>query len=372
MYTVSTQWLAALAASHTIDTIVTPYYQGVAGSPIPISDGTVTVDRGATCWRTLSLTVADTSLLPWDSTDTLAPTGQTLVIQQGIKLGGAYSYVPLGTFYIDNPTGDVSGLSSLTLTGSSGESIVQASAFTAATSTRGYSSSVSAITAMIRAVVPGATVTNETSDGRNPTLATQTWDAGTSTWDAVTAIAQAMSAEVGCDATGAYVIRDIPNPAAATSYVWEISAGGVMLSDQRAMTSQDVYNGVLVTGANASDNATPVSALVTDNDPSSPTLWGGPFGKRTKQVSSPLLTTSGACTALATALLADAIAPNATGTLTSVPNPALDCGDILRIGHPDGRLELAALQSVTIPLVVAASQPSTVTLRGAHTDDTGS
>lgn len=370
-YPVSAAFTAALLASHHAVTQVDAYYNGaLTQADIPFVDGTVTVDRGSGTRRSLSLTVADPGLLPWAATDTLAPYGQQLMVRCGIELGATVEWVPVGTFTVDSPTGDIDGLADLTLTGASSEVLLQQAPFTAAATTRGYSHCVDAITGLIRSVLPAAVVANLTGDGRNPAVGTVTWDAGSDRWDAITQIASAMSADVGVDAQDRFVITDIPAPSSATSWVWDVTYGGTLLTDQRSMTSDAVFNGVLVSGGNLSDNAPPVSYLATDTGTASPTRWGGPFGQRLKAVSNSLCTTVGACQALAQATLRDALAPNIAATIGVVPNPALDAGDVVRVVHSGDRRELCAIQSVTLPL--AESGDCTLTMRGNHTDDSGS
>lgn len=368
MYAVTSQFLAALKASHAATVKADAYYNGsLSMANVPIADGTVTVDRGSKVRRTLNLTVADPGLLPWGSTETLAPYGQQLVVQAGIQYpSGSVEWCPLGTFTIDSPSGDTEGLTTqLTLTGSSAELLLQDSPFTAATSTKGYATCVDAITALIHAILPSATIVNSTSDGRNPAIPVKTWDAGADRWDAIAEIAAAMSAEIGVDAQNRFVISEIPNPAAATSSVWDVAYGGVLVRDTRGMARSGVYNGVLVTGENTSSNAPPVSYLATDSSSTSPTRWGGPLGQKLRVVSSPLVTTTGAAQSLAQALLRDALMPNISASVDVIPNPALDAGDILRLVHASGTKELAALQAMTFPLSLGGQ--CTLTLRGNKT-----
>jgi hypothetical protein len=125
------------------------------------------------------------------------------------------------------------------------------------------------------------------------------------------------------------------------------------------MTSDRVYNGVLARGENSSDNIAPVSSLVVDTDAASPTYWSGPYGHRPFFYSSPTLTTVAACTNAATLLLAKTRAPNASGDISSLPNPALEPGDVLRIVHPDGTRELQQVASFSVPLSEGGDFPIT-------------
>jgi hypothetical protein len=57
--------------------------------------------------------------------------------------------------------------------------------------------------------------------------------------------------------------------------------------------------------------------------------------------------------------LANAKAPNASGDISSLPNPALEPGDVLRIAHPDGVRELHQVASFSVPLDEGGDFPIT-------------
>lgn len=369
MYPISDTFRKALTHSHSIVVRADAYYNGaltVAG--LPIADGSVTVDRGSKTRRSLSLTIADPKLLPWNPTDPLAVYGQQLVVSRGIRFpNGATEMIPLGTFRINEPSGDTL-MGPVTVTGTSLECAIIDDTFSAPTSTRGLGNCVDAITYLIQQTLPTAAVVNQTSDNRNPACAVATWDAGADRWDAVTQIAKAMKAEIYVDALSRFVIRDIPNVLSA-SVVWDIAEGegGTLMSSARQMSRTAVYNAVVASGENTASGSAPVSATAKDTDPTSPTRWGGPFGKVTKRISSALWTTTTICQAAADAALFDAIAPNVQTSIASIPNPALEGGDVIRIAYASRR-ELFLAQSLTVPLTAEGS--FSLTLRGGKEDTT--
>jgi hypothetical protein len=368
MYAVSARFLQALTTSHSITVRAQAFYEGsLTVADLPIQDGSVTVDRGSKVRRTLSLTVSNPKYLPWDPLDPLASYGQSLVITRGIRFsGGVVEEVPLGTFRIDEPQGDVH-FGPVTLTGQSSECYIVDDKFLTPKTTRGYSTCVDAITALIRETLPDSVIVNSTSDSRNPACAITTWDANADRWDAVRQIALAMQAEIYVDALDRFVIADVPE-VLSSRVVWDIAegGGGTLMSAARQMSRTDVYNAVVASGENTASNVAPVSAVVYDDDPLSPTVWGGPFGKVPKFISSSLWTTVAACQAAAEYTLFDAIAPNVATSIDSIPNPALDGGDCLRISYAD-RKELFILQSASIPLTADGS--FAVSLRGGKEDD---
>jgi hypothetical protein len=209
-------------------------------------------------------------------------------------------------------------------------------------------------------------IVNLTAGARNPSVAIATWDAGADRWDAVTQLATAMQAEIYVDAQNRFVITDLPDPAIGT-VAWDITEGdgGTLISSARSTPRTGVYNAVVASGENSSSGIAPVSATAKDTDPTSPTRWGGPFGKVTKTISSALWVTTGACLAAAQYALFDALAPNVQTSLSSLPNPALEGNDILRLVY-SGRKERYLVQSLAIPLTPDGS--FSLTLRGGKED----
>jgi hypothetical protein len=234
--------------------------------------------------------------------------------------------------------------------------------FQGPTSTRGYGGCIEAITFLIRQTLPDSVIVNLTAGERNPLCAVAVWDGGADRWDAVTQIATSMQAEIYVDAQNRFVITDLPDVVNG-SVAWDIAEGegGTLVSSARTMSRTAVYNAVVASGENTALGNIPVSAVAVDDDPSSPTRFGGPFGKVTKSISSALWTTTGACQAAANYALYDAVAPNIQASIASLPNPALEGNDIVRVTHV-GRKQRFLVQSVTVPLTWDGS--FSISLRG--------
>ncbi|MFF1684503.1 MULTISPECIES: DUF5047 domain-containing protein [unclassified Streptomyces] len=366
MYAVSNLFRQALTSSHQIVTRVDAYYGGaLVAADIPIADGSVSVDRGSKTRRSLSLTVADVGYLPWDVADPLAVYGQQLVVSRGIRFTHGDEMVPLGTFRINEPQGDVHD-GPVTLTGVTAEATIADDIFMVPTSTKGYGNCLQAIEFLIRQTLPDAAIINLTADQRNPVCPVATWDAGGDRWDAVIQVATAMRAEIYVDPIGRFVISDLPDPL-TTPVAWDIAEGegGTLVSASRQMSRTNVFNAVVVSGENSASESVPVSAVAYDNNPTSPTRWGGPYGRVPKNYSSALLITQGDCQAAANYMLADLTAPNIQTSLTTIPNPALEAGDCIRVSYA-GRKELFIAQSFSVPLTAETDFP--ITLRGGKED----
>ncbi|KOG33282.1 DUF5047 domain-containing protein [Streptomyces resistomycificus] len=354
MYPVSERFLKRLTEDHIPVTQVQLFLTTGEVINLPHTGGQVTVDRAQAIRRTCTVTIADPTLIPRTPADELATYGARLRISRGIDFGDGSQpeLVPLGVFRLDDVDGDVSE-GPVTLTGSDLSIIVADDKFT--TPYRVTGTVVSAITEIIQRSVPGADVISRIT---NTAIGSRVFDVEADPWAGVQEIAAAAGAECYASPDGEFIISTLPD-LATTEPVWAIEAteGGAYISGKRAMSSKAVHNGVLARGENTSDNAPPVSYLATDNDPNSPTYWGGPFGRRPKFISSSTLVTAGACQAAATVTLAKAKAPNASGDISSLPNPALEPGDVLRVRHADGSRELHQAAAFTVPLDLGGDFP---------------
>ena len=352
MYTApSSRFLPALAYSHRVVTEVHLIRTDGTDELLDHTGGTVTVDRGQAVRRTCSVTLADTSLIPRSPSDKISVYGAQLRIFRGIDYGDGSSpeTVPLGVFRVDAVQGDPD-VGPVTITGSGLESFVIDDVFTAPVSIAS-GSAVAGITTLIQGTIPTATVISRATDA---TVGTMSWDRETSRWDACTTLATALGAELYADAAGQFIIAPLPdlNP---DSVVWEVAAGegGVLISANRGMARSGVFNSVTAYGENTADNVAPVSATVEDTDPTSPTYVSGPFGRVPTFYSSAALITTAQCTAAATQLLKTRLKPNAVADVTSLPNPLLEPGDVIRVGYADGSREIHQAASFSIDLTAA-------------------
>lgn len=353
MYPVSDRFLARLAESHRPITQVQLFLTTGQVIDLDHTGGSVTVDRSSAIRRTCTVTCPDPSLIPRTPADQLATYGARLRISRGVDYGdGSSELVPLGVFRLDSVDGDVSN-GPVNLQGKDLSAVVQDDKFTQPY--RASGTVVGAITALVQRSVPDAVISSQIAD---TAIGSRTYDVEADPWAGVQEIAAVAGAECYPDADGVFRIATLPD-LATVAPAWSVEAtdGGVYVSATRAMTSDKVNNAVLARGENTADNVPPVSYLAVDNDTGSPTYWGGPFGRRPMFYSSSTLTTTLACQQAATLLLAQAKAPNASGDLSSLPNPALEPGDVLRVVHEDGTKELHQVASFSVPIDLGGDFP---------------
>lgn len=361
MRTVTPQFLNAIKGSYRLSIlaeVMSPDNELLVTN-LPIQAGSVTVDSGSEIRYTCSLTISDIAYLPRLESDPLAPYGNVIKLHRGVRYtNGQVERVPIGVFVIDQAGGDLD-IGPLQVTGKGLESVLQANKLTSPYSTAGTTTHVGAITALVTAVFPSVSI-NSTGVTSDQIPATKTWDVDADRWAACRELAKAIGAECFFDAAGTLVIRDFPPAPEAATPVWEVAAGdgGVMVSAEVTMSLQGLYNGVrCMSDGNATDNTAPVSAQAVDSDPLSPTRWGGPLGYRLKIVKSPLYKTVPQCTAAATKMLPQVLGPNRSVALNTVPNPALEAGDCIRVVYGDIPPELHIVQSLTIPLTSSGDFP---------------
>lgn len=356
MQSVSAKWAPALTTDHGISVKVNVLYNGaILAEDIAFQDGTVRVDRGSETRRSLSLSIADPSRYPINPTDHFAVYGQQLFVECGITyLDGSVERVPVGTFVITSVGGNIH-TGPLTVTASGLEILLRRALWDNATSTGGSGSVASFLNFHIKDTIPGAAFVDSSTNGWW-TIASKTWDANSDKWSALSEAAASVGAELFCDAYGTFRLVDVPDPDdVSIQPVWEVSAGqdGVMVSASMSLSADGVYNRVVASGENAEDRAAPVSADARITDTNDPLYYGGPFGMVSKAFSSSLITNTPQAQGVANAMLRKAKAPNRTVTLESIPNPALEAGDRIRVvygeAHPP---EIHIVNSFDIPLSV--------------------
>ncbi|MFE3409446.1 DUF5047 domain-containing protein [Streptomyces mirabilis] len=373
MQPVSSKWLPALTTDHGLAVKVNVLYNGaIVAEDIAFTDGSVKVDRGSDVRRSLSLSIPSPSDFPVNPTDKFAVYGQRIYVEVGVQyLDGTVERVPAGTFVITSVSGNIhTGPLSVQATGL--EILLKRALWDSATSTTGYTNAAAFLAFHIPNTIPGASFVNASTNGATTALATKTWDANTDKWAAFREVADSVGCELFCDAAGTFRLVDIPDPLnVAVAPVWTIGTGdyGVMVSANMELNSDGVYNRVIVTGENSADFSPPVRATATITNTADPLYYGGPFGKVTKSYSSNLITNDTQAQKTANALLAKYRAPNRTVTLETVPNPALDAGDRIRVNYGDAALpEIHVVHSFDIPLSVSGGGFTINTVSGKAAD----
>jgi hypothetical protein len=361
MLTVTPRFLAALRESHSISVAASVYRPTALTTPVAVQviGGEVTIDSDARVRRQASLDIA------FDLTDQATrdlvyslPYGGYCTIERGIRYAdGATERVQLGRFRVDSIVwGELQGQSTLTL--SDGMAQVQDETLIYPWAPAGVPPSTAAMLAVQS--VFGSTIAYhvETDPASEPVLA------GGTVYDedraaAIADLASSVGAEVLFDNHGDFVIRPRDRPPVVA---WTLDAGdrGSMIAAQETLDRSSVRNGVMVRGQPASD-VPPIYSLAVYSDPAAPTRWGGPFGSVALISSSTAVTTQAQADAAARSLLNLRLGLSRTLVLQGIPNPAVEPGDLIQIGFPDGRTEQQLVNAVRLGLDVDGALEVTTT-----------
>jgi hypothetical protein len=185
-------------------------------------------------------------------------------------------------------------------------------------------------------------------------------DQGSDPWQDIQDLAAACGCECFFDPLGVFVFRPVPDPRkSAPVWTFDDTINPVVVKAQRALTDEQTFNYVVVKGESTSVK-NPVSAVAFDDDPSSPTYIYGAYGQHTEYVTMPQVLTADQAQAAANAILYASLGASDTVTLTGVPMPALEPGDIVRVLSSDVKANgVYVINSLTTPLSQAEAQEIT-------------
>lgn len=341
-------------------TVVDIYYNNVAvETDVPVSDGSVSVDRNAAIRRTASVTIPDRALVPsLEEGGVLEPYGTEFKIKHGIVYpDGTEELIPLGVFVLDTTSwNDSSGpIPSVDLVDRA--MIMNRAQIGPALGASGKLAQ-SFLETIFYYFWPDLTITY--GSGVDTTVRVPggtSFDNGDH-WAIVTQMASLMGAEIYFDQDGLPVVNALPvfdDTITVADAVYTVDAGenGVLLDASRSVSREEVYNSVYVVGQGSQSGSVPVGH-VYNNDPASPTYREGPFRKMGIRIENNLLMTNAQCVSFAQQELLKYRRLARTLSLSSLPNPALDGGDIIKAQYLDGSSDPALIERINFPLAGGA------------------
>lgn len=360
----SSQWDAQIRVSGS-RVVRADLYEFGALEPLieslPVTDISVTTDRRAVHRRTGSLTIVDEELLQSfkesRNSNLFSPFGQEIIIYSGvIHSDSSEELVPLGVFQIDGfEWSDDDAEMEMQLVDRS--KILQRREFLFPYSPNGGSAKL-AIQTLIGEALPWVnfTISSDLDDVTLPGGVSYSGDY----LDAIRALSDTLGAEFFFDTAG--VARVEPSPYVPTSMldseaVWSINSGdlGVLISTEETLGRNETYNEVIVLGVSTAAGVDQPYAVVRDENTTSRTYYGGPFGRSTLRIQRQELTTSEQCIVVATSTLQNSLGLSNTLSLRNIANPALEEGDIVLIEHHDGRSELHLIDSISFDISGSSS-----------------
>lgn len=376
MRDVSSRFLAAIPGSHPMVArarLCTPGQEGTNPGPLAadgeplyplaIDDGDVLFNPAAQIRATSQLTV----LADWPATefDQLFPNGGAdLFLERGIVFGdGSREWVSLGYQRMKKikqrraPNGPVE------IEGSDRMApIIDARL----TEPRQYTSSAtwrSVIEDLVLEIYPDATVTLTGFDADESIGSDQICERERYTF--LNDIAKSHGCTMYFDYDGSFVMKPVPSYTNGSAPVWVVKhgAGGVLIELAREITTDEVFNAVVVNGEQLGA-VEPVTAVAYDLNPQSPTRWNGPFKQVPRFYSSSFIHTELQASAAAAAMLARSAGTPYLVDFNIVPNPALEPLDLIGVMYDDrDAMRLHVVDTLRIPMVARRSMTGTTRIR---------
>lgn len=355
------QFLNALMDSHGMTLRTELWFADALIGRLDVASGSVTADRGSIVRRTCDIVINPQHLDDPLIATYLNPYGSVVKMWRGVRFpDGTMNEAPIFTGRIDSVDLALDGLS-LRCSDLAAQ-IVDARFPKQYQVTNATTRMTDLIRNLILDAMPAADVSidlTSTALVRNGS----TWEQERA--EALDDLATQLGAEWFADMSGVFHLRWLPALITPTTPVeWIIDAGdsGVLIRNQVTQDRANVYNQVVVNGEAIGDVAGAFGEA-HDTNPTSPTYWGGPYGKVpaiiTGQTVSPNTTTG--ANALAKRLLAQYMSRTSSLSVTCVCNPKLQLGQVVRVFAPhlytDG---LYYVQSMSIP--TTPDESMTITL----------
>ena len=373
MRPVSQRFLDAITGSHNMAVRLRAVPAGQTGtSPLGgielrLIDGDVQLDGRADIRSTLDCTVAavdpDTGALLWpeQSDAPLTPYGATeLYVERGLAFGGgSIEYVSLGYFRIDDVEQPEAPDGPIQLAGTDRMSNIIDAKLTAPLQFPASTTYGELIEELVTDAYADAEIEWDDTDVEGDAIG-RVVVVESDRYAKIKEFVTAVGKVAYFDHRGIMVIRTPPDP---TSPLWTVSRGrgGVLVKASRSISRQGVYNGVIAIGE-AFDTAEPARGLAVDDDPASPTYWGGAFGKIAREFASPLLTSDSQAELAAATVLRRSLGLPYNVEFDAIPNPALEPDDPIAIG-------LQGAPEVVLPKLIMGDSFSRTVVDGVGTSE---
>ena len=349
MLTSSALYAQSLPVPHARETRVEVFQGGVRvgdsdTNPLLLpASGAVAASLTSRVTRTLQSMTFDPSLYPVVPTDLLSPYYSILKISSGIRYpNGSRELFPVFTGRIQDV--DRNGEGAVTVAASDLADDVIGDEFEQPQVSVTGADVTDEIRRLILQVLPDATFgTNDVPAGLTPALV---WDSDRG--KALDDLAAAVQGRWYALGDGSFVVRMYPYTTGVPVASLVDASGGLVMTASRSITRRGTANSVTVSSERFDGNS-PVRATVRDTDPTSPTYYGGPYGRRTQiiKVQTPLTQTD--AQDLAAAQLAAATALVEQWDISTIPDHRLEPGDTINVSYR-GLSSVQVIDRITYPL----------------------
>lgn len=356
------RFLAAIKTNHTAISRVTVLRNG---EPVmtanTVASGNVNFDSSAASRGRVDLSLFDDGTLgviPLLVSDPLAPYGNEIQVERGIRFtDGTTEYMGLGIYRIDDVQVGESGAGlTVSVAGLDRSASCIDATFEDPYQVNAGDNYVQAILAALQDGVPGLSYNFSDSSVVAPQLIAQE---GSNRWEFCQKMANAIGMDLYFDGDG--VCNLSPVSGFDSDPVWAVveGVGGLLLGATRRWSRQGAANKFIYTGENTG-GAAPFRGEASDDNPTSPTFYGGVFGKVPRFVSSPMISSDAQAQDAASAALARELGTTQSIDFGSLVNPALEVGDMIEIARARAGInESHIIDKMTIPLASGEAMSGT-------------
>lgn len=348
MYVRSAAFDSAVRYGGVVVTTIDAYRGGTrVASNIPWErPSRVTVDEGASTWRTCEITVSDVNrnLIPKTPAAALAPYGTDLFIRTGYRFpDGTLEQVPMGVFRIllARPT----SRGRIVLLGYDYSRVVARARFERPKVFARGSSRIEAIRTLIAERTQSAgpvghqVLTVSISDSTLPVTVFEEGERYGDPWKACMDLADSHPAQVFFTPNGPYpvaLLRSVPD-LLTDPRVWTYAAGGTMIELKPEMDTQTGYNVYVVTGESselAADGVVPVRGSAEITDPTSP-IHPTTYGRVPTFLASSFIRTNAQAQQVANSNLPRKAGGAEKLDIVGFAHPAHEAGDLVAAKDPN-------------------------------------
>lgn len=331
MRPVTDAFLAEVRRSHRVRTEAWCWpADGSDPVEIPLSEGSVTSDATQQVRARCDFQVEHTEWIPVDAADRLSPFGTEVELRRGVYFpDGSTETVGLGRFGLEDAgiTDDGSG-ASVSVAGLDRMERLSKAKFEDVHQVGSGTLFTQAILDVVLSIWPECPVMDGFVDASDLVSTLRpTAQVGDDPAEFVQGLAYAIAMSLFFDGDGFLSLRKY----AAQEPVLDLVEGeGVLLSASRDWSRTTAFNRVYVTGEN-SEGSDVFQGVATDDDPSSPTYYFGPFGRCPEFRSFTQVESDEQAQEVANNILARELGAPSTVSFGMVPNPALEVEDTVLI-----------------------------------------
>lgn len=321
-----------------------------AGDELPVDDGSVVSGLGTASspvnLRTAQIVVPGYAWVPKDATAALAPFGQRLNVEIGVRTTQATEWCDFGKFLIlSTSVNRPGGVVTVELTDPA--YLVEQHVIEKDRTLSNAYPAIQTIQSIVGEVYPGVQRGRDDSAGAKSNLEELLIPAGTSGWEMCRRLAGSVGCTAGLDRDGKVELISL-TPSGSAKELLDTGDLGVVTIMNSTVTRAGVVNRVVAYHSDQTQ-PTPVTVKATATQTTGPLAYGGPMGKLPRVITRGglLAVSQAAAQAEADEALAAGVSRAREITLTTTPIPYLEAADVVDVKFPNGEHEMARIQSVS-------------------------